>query len=117
MNNLYTNRKNNIYKIYTKLNDSYRRCTIERDGQRYHNTTNIENFQTYTFLSVASEDIEPHIVNKPCSQTIVAIYRKKWYGQKWNRWHYSKKRCKKIKYKIINSKEILLQNGKKICSH
>jgi len=103
--NLSTHRKNNIYKIYSKLNDSYRRCTIERDGQRYHNTANIENFQNYTFLSIASEqEIEPHIVNKPCYLPILAIYKKKFYGEKWNKFYYIKK-CKKINYKIVNTKE------------
>ena len=102
MDNLSFHRKNNIYKIYSKLNDSNRRYKIERDGQKYINATIVKNIEPPII------DFEPHIKNKPCNQTIVAIQKKKWYGAKWNRWYYSRKRCKKIKFKrfpVYNSKK------------
>jgi len=100
MDNLSFHRKNNIYKIYSKLNDSNRRYKIERDGQKYINAT-VKNIEPSTIV------IEPHIKNRPCNQTIVGIYKKKWYGAIYKRWFHRRK-CKEIKFiKFYNSKKVI----------
>ena len=47
MNNISIHRKNNICKIYSKLNDSYRRYIVERDGQKKTEDEEIINFKIY----------------------------------------------------------------------
>lgn len=103
MDNLSFHRKNNIYKIYSKLNDSNRRYKIERDGQK----NNINTAAYVKNVEPQSIDIEPYIKNKPCNQPIVGIYKKKWYGAIHKKL-YHRKRCKVIKFiKFYNSKEII----------
>jgi hypothetical protein len=84
------------------MNDSYRRYIIERDGQKYIQEPTKIKFNAQVLLDLPK--IEPHIVNKPCSHPIVAIYKKKFYGAKWNKFYYIKK-CKQTNYKIVSSKE------------
>jgi len=96
MNNISIHRKNNIYKIYSKLNDSYRRYIVERDGQKKTEDEEIINFKIIT----------KKIENKPCNVPILAVYKKKvWIP-------YKKTNCKKIacsEYNniIINTRVIL----------
>jgi len=97
MNNLSIHRRNNIYKIYSKLNNSYRRYQIERDGQKC-----TEKQETQR-ISIPQIYHEPTIENKPCSQPIVAIYKKMWYLEKWDN-YYRRAKCSQCsKIEVINS--------------
>jgi hypothetical protein len=94
MNNISIRRKNNIYKIYSKLNDSYRRYIIERDGQK-----KVENESKINRIEPNREKTE----NKPCNIPILAVYRKKiWICFK--KIIYKPIPCSISKNEIVNSK-------------
>ena len=94
MNNISIHRKNNIYKIYSKINDSYRRYIIERDGQK-----KVENESKINRIEPNREKTE----NKPCNIPILAVYRKKiWIRYK--KIIYKPIPCSISKNEIVNSK-------------
>lgn len=94
MNNISIRRKNNIYKIYSKLNNSYRLYIIERDGQK----------KAGNEKQIKIEPKKEKIQNRPCDMPILAVYRKKIWLQ-FKKIIYKPIPCLIYKNQIINSRK------------
>jgi len=118
MDNLKIHNKNKIYKIYSKINDSYTRFVNARDGLKLRNYNETENQIKLNILTKdTTKEVKQNVQNKSCNKAILCIYKRKWYGEEWIKFYRlrkpANKECAISLIKIIDSKKIILSYYKR----